>query len=281
MADQLITTNEIQSNDLIVAMIQKELIARSKIAPHLTDVSQFAVRGSSSITFPYASSFSVTKKVSGTPVEAKAITYSGDKLELDQHAVIQWIIEKRAQAQSVVDIEQDAAMRAARAHGKDFDATVLTSVAAGFYGTNLVTFSGNTNTTMDKNDIIDATVILEGLDFDIEDPSQMVLWISPTQRGEIQKISGFIDASALGQGSPLWTGLVGQILGIPVRSSSIVTTDEAWLIHKDAVTFGFQLGPEYDSQKDLENLGTRYSVDQLYGVKVMQSGKGIVKIYQA
>ena len=52
----------------------------------------------------------------------------------------------------------------------------------------------------------------------------------------------------------------------------------ALMWHRESIALGFQQNPDFDSDKDLKNLGTRYSLDQLYGLKVLQSGAGMVKV---
>ena len=281
MADQIIGDAAVKRQALIAALVQKELIASSKLAATVMNVSQFAVPGSKSIEFPYANSFSVTKKVSGTAVDAAALTYAGDTLNLDQHAVIQWLIEDKASLQSIVNVEVDAIARATRAHAKGVDVDVYTQLIAGAdNAAQSVSFTGNTNTTMGRADIINALKILELQEVDVEN-GEVYLAINPTQKSEILNISDFIDASKFGSNVPIQKGVIGEVLGAKVIVTTSVTADAAVMYHKEALALGFQQMPRFKQQSDLANVAERYSLDQLYGLKYMQEGIMSVKLYQA
>ena len=110
MADLITGLPEVDATrqELVAAMVQRELKAQAIVASSVMDVSQFAEPGSKTIKFPKATSFNVEKKLSGSAASAQALTYTTDDLPLDQHAVIQWIIEKRASLQSRVNLEMEA-----------------------------------------------------------------------------------------------------------------------------------------------------------------------------
>ena len=42
--------------------------------------------------------------------------------------------------------------------------------------------------------------------------------------------------------------------------------------HPSAIGYATQIGPRFQSDSDLPNLATRYSLDMLYGVKLLDSG---------
>ena len=283
MSDAIIGDSSIKTNELVASIVQRELITRAKLLPYVMDVSQYAVPGMKSIEFPYANSFSVTKKLSGIAVDASALTYEGDILSLDQHAVIQWLIEKKASIQSSVDLEMDAIQRASRAHAKQIDVDIIAELESGKYTTS-VTYTGDTNTTLARTDINGAIEVLEGNDVPV-DEGDCALLIAPGQRREIMDISDFIDASKFGL-PVLASGFIGQIYGLPVVISNAVADGVSYVFHKEGLAFGFQSAPEYDNDKELSNLAVRHSIDQLYGVRSMQKDDSngspfIVKIYKA
>lgn len=281
MADVLTgdTATDAMKQTIVANLVQRELIASSVLAGSIMDVSQFAsANGIDEIEFPNLSSFTVTKKTSGTAVDAAALTYGTTKLLLNQHAVVQWLIEKKASKQSAVTLEVENLQRAARAHAKQIDVDIHAELIAGVSASapdHIVAFIG---AGFDKADIVNAMRLLDIQELPAEN---RFLAVHPTEHATMLNIEGFIDASRYGSNMPVMNGEIGQVYGMRVLKSTVVTAGRPIAYHQEAAVIGFQLQPQYDTQKDLANLGTRYSLDQLYGVKTMLSGKGIVRMGSA
>jgi predicted outer membrane protein len=60
-----------------------------------------------------------------------------------------------------------------------------------------------------------------------------------------------------------------------------MTSTLAAAYHKSHVAVAIQQAISYDTDKDLANLATRHSFDQIYGVKLLDSGKRGVKLGSA
>lgn len=269
------TATDAMKQTIIAAMVQRELIAKSVLAAAITDVSQFAVAGSDEIEFPKLGSFTVTKKVSGTPVSAGALTYGTTKLLLSEHAVVQWLIEKKANKQSVVNLELENLQRAATAHAKQIDVDVHAALTAGVSiaaPDHVVAFLG---AGFAKEDIVNAMLLLDLQEIPAD---QRFLAVNPTEHATMLGIDNFIDASKYGSNMPIMNGEIGQVYGMRVLKTTVVTAGRPLVFHKEAAAIGFQLAPEYDVDKDLANLAMRHSLDQLYGVKAMLDGKAIVRM---
>ena len=216
-------------------------------------------------------------KAENTAVDAQVLTYSADTLDLDKHKVVQWVIEKIASLQSAVAIEVDAISRAVRGLAKQLDMDIYAALKAASAANpdHKVAYAG---ATIALADILNGIKLLDLQDVPEDD---RFLAINPTEKAEILAIDGFIDASKLGAGAPLRSGQIGQIYGIPVIVSTVVETDNSVLYHMESTAWGLQAGPDYDTQKDLANLGMRHSIDQLYGVKTLDAGKRQVLIGNA
>lgn len=269
---------DVLKQTVIASIVQRELIAGSVLAGTVRNVTEFAVDGMDEIEFPKHSSFTVTKKVSGTPVDASALTWGTDKLLLNEHAVIQWLIEKKANKQSVVNLESANLLAAAKAHAKQVDVDVHAALIAGVSTASpdhVIAFAG---ASFGRADIVKA---LELLDLQEMPTEGRFLAVNPTEFATMLNIDNFVDASKFGSNAPILNGQIGQVFGMPVLKTTAVTAGRPVVYHMDALALGFQLAPQFDSQKDLANLATRYSLDQLYGMKVMQSGKGIVRLGSA
>ena len=272
------TATDVLKQTLVAAIVQRELIANSVLAGAVRNVSEFAVDGVDEIEFPKHGSFTVTKKVSGTQVDAAALTYGTDKLLLDQHAVIQWMIEKKANKQSVVNLESANLLAAARAHAKQVDVDVHSALIAGVSASapdHVIAYAG---ASFGRADIVKALELLDIQEFPSEN---RFLAVHPSQFADMLNISDFIDASKFGSNQPILNGQIGTVFGVRVLKTTVVTAGRPLMFHAESCALGFQLAPSFDSDKDLANLGTRYSLDQLYGVKVMLDGKGIVRLGSA
>jgi N4-gp56 family major capsid protein len=281
MADVLTgdTATDAMKQTIVANLVQRELIASAVLAPTIMDVSQFAsANGIDEIEFPKLGSFTVTKKTSGTPVDAAALTYGTDKLLLDEHAVVQWLIEKKASKQSAIALELENLQRAARAHAKQIDVDIHAELIAGVSTSapdHVIAFAG---ASIDKTDVLEAMRLLDVQEVPAD---QRYLAVNPTEHKALLLISDFIDASKYGSAQPIQNGEIGMIYGMKVLKTTVVTAGRPIVYHKEAAVIGFQMMPQFDQDKDLANLGTRYSLDQLYGIKTMQSGKLVVRLGSA
>jgi len=270
------TATDAMKQTIIANLVQRELIASSVLAGTILDVSQFAAaNGIDEIEFPTLSSFSVTKKASGTPVDAAALTYGTTKLLLDEHAVVQWLIEKKATKQAAVNLELENLQRAARAHAKQIDFDIHAELIAGVSTSapdHVVAFLG---AGFDKADIVNGMQLLDLSEIPAEN---RYLAVNPTEHATMLNVEGFIDASKYGSSMPVMNGEIGMVYGMKVLKTTVVTAGRPLIYQKEAAVIGFQLQPSFDQDKDLANLATRYSLDQLYGIKTMLAGKAIVRM---
>jgi hypothetical protein len=269
------TATDAMKQTIVANMLQRQLIAKSVLAGTIRNVSEFAVDGVDEIEFPRTNNFSVVKKTSGTAVEAAALTYGTDKLLLDQHAVIQWLLEKKANKQSAINLEAANLLNATAAHAKGVDVDIHAALIAGVSASgpdHIIAFAG---ASFGRADIVKA---MELLDLQEMPDEGRFLAVNPTEHATLLNITDFIDVSKYGSTAPVMNGELGQLFGMKVLKSTVVTAGRPIVYQAESCVLGFQLQPTFASQPDLANLATRYSVDQLYGVKVMQSGKGIVRL---
>ena len=263
----------IVSNEVIVGeLTQRQLIAAGKLLPTVFNVSSYAEAGRDAIDFPKAGDFTVQKKASGTPVTSENLTYTFDKLDLDQTAVVRWGVEKKAAIQSEVDVLEDALARASRAHAKQIDIDIMTEIyATANEGGSPLTAQGD-GTFIREN----ITSMIEYLDVRDVPEDQRVLAIHSSEKKKIMDIADFVNANKLGSDRIVSRGQIGELFGIPVVVSNNVTTKKPAMYHMEALAFGFQQAPLFDSDKDLNNLSDEYVLWQLYGLKGLLDGKAAV-----
>lgn len=276
MADLVLGNSETDAlrQEVIAAMVQRELIDAAVLAAGVMNVSQFAEPGAKSIEFPKAGSFVVQKKQEEEEAQAQAVTYSTDKLDLNQHAVVQWIIPKRSSVQSRINLLADTTARAARAHARQVDIDVRDAMIANASATNTVTLSGD----FGREEITEMRRKIRAQNFPMD---SLTLAIAPDFEEDMLNVADFINADKYGSAAPIQQGEIGRVFGVTVVVSTLLSSAagaRALMFHREGLALGFQQMPEFDSDKDLKNLGTRYSLDQLYGVKVLQTGLGISKV---
>jgi len=103
MADALMGVTETSASALanISEVAQLYLQQEAKLMPTVTDYSSLAVAGSSSVKLPRSGGFTVGDKSENTRVDSQVITYAADTISLDQHRVIQFLLEDIADQQMI------------------------------------------------------------------------------------------------------------------------------------------------------------------------------------
>jgi hypothetical protein len=260
---QLVATKQ----DLIAAVVQKELAAAANLLPYVTDVSRFAVKGAKSISFPRFGSFTPINRASGIAGDAVTLVASTDKLDLDINAYIAWIIDSTDLVQSTVEVQMEFAMRAASGHGRYVDAQLLGELEA--EGTAV------TAGAISKDIILE---MRENLLKAHADMNQLVLTVGPESETALLKIDEFTKAEVYGQ-AVIPSGIIGRVYGVPVLINTQITDDKFYMWEKSGIAVGFQKSPSYSEQgaNEFGSGAVRAALDQLFGVKAMQDKALIFK----
>lgn len=277
MADALMGVTETSANALanIAEMAQSFLIQESVLLPTGTDYSRLAVPGASSIKLPRSGGFTVGDKAENTAVDAQVITYAADTISFS-HRTVQFLIEKLAQKQSVVDVVSDAVMKATKALALDIDNKLITelNLASASAPDHQIVFADTATDVLAKGDILSARKLL--VDQNIN-PRECFLAVGSEKEADMLAIEGFVDASKYGASTPVMLGEIGMVYGMRVIvHTSISDYMLAW--HPSAVGYAFSQPIELDFDKDLANIGMRYSLDYIFGAEVLDSGKRCVKV---
>lgn len=253
--------------DVVTSIVQRELKHQAILAKYCRDVSMFAKKGAKSISFPKFGSFTVEERSSGGEFTTQALTSANDTLNLNIRAGIAWEIDPDDEIQSNVEVQEEYIKRAVSAHGRHFDSKILAKAIAE---------AGNTapgaGITTDK--IIDMQEFLLNNEAALD---RLVMVVSTSVRSALLKNSDFKNASGTGDGkSPLRSGLIGDILGMPVVLHTGLTSGQALIWDFEAIAYGLQRGPKYDEQKNvlLGADGKVAVVNQLYGVEACQIDAG-------
>ena len=90
-------------NDLIVALVQKELKFSALLSSLITDVSAYATKGNKSIEFPKLTSFTATNRAFGVAGVDSVIVDTTDSLALSNNLFISYIIDTSSAIQSSIN----------------------------------------------------------------------------------------------------------------------------------------------------------------------------------
>lgn len=270
MADLITGNTQLTAtkNDVITALVQKELKFQSKLLPYVLDVSMFAVKGAKSISFPKFSSFTVVNRTSGAQGDASQLTATADQMTLDFRAYIAYIVDSTDEVQSSVEVQSLYAQRAAGAHARFVDSQLIASAVAAA-GLDV----GAAPITRDF--ILDMREFIASNDGNL---AQTVLVVPPDQETEMLKITEFTQAQVYG-GAVIPSGVIGSVYGIPVVIHNGMSAGSALMFDKDGLSVGFQLGPNMSEQgaNEFGSQAKRVAIDQLFGVKALQLGeKGLL-----
>ncbi len=251
-------------NDLIVALVQKELISKGVLAPTIMDVSKFAGKGAKSISFPKAGSFTAENRATGVAATIQALTFAVDKMDLEFRATVAWLIDSMDEIQSAVEVEGEYATRAASAQAVYLEQAIIAELET----VGVATASGT-------GDISDDVIV--GMRKELlkrkANRGALTLAIAPDQEATMLKIAKFVSYDSLGM-SLIPTGAFGRIYGVDVRVSTELADGAYYMYDKEGVAVGFQRAPMLDERKAPEyGAGSMLKVlDQLFGVQGLQLG---------
>ena len=278
MADALmgVTETSAASHAEVSKLAQTFLIQQAKLAATITDYSSLAVPGAASIELPRSGGFSVGSKSENTKVDSQIVTWEADTISLDQHRVIQFVLEDKAAIQSNVATVKDAIMKATKALALDMDTKIIVELrlASSSAPDHLIKFTDTTNEDIELGDILAARKLL--IDQNI-DPRECFMGVGSDQEKFMLAIDNFISAEKYGSNEPILNGEIGRIYGMKV----IVHTgfnQEALFWHPSAVGFAIQQGTRFQTESALSDLGTRYSLDYIAGFEVLDGGVRQVQI---
>lgn len=267
MADAYMGDTELGTTKatLISSLVQRELAFNAMLTSTVTDVSNFAVKGTKTINFPKLTSFSVSDRTEGVLGETTALTASVDSLNLDFNAYVSWAIDAFTAKQTTIDSQMEAIKLAAAAQGRYVDTQIITklaAIAASFINVGADVDVTYTNLLNMRKAILKADGVL----------ANACIIASPAQEAVIMGLAEFKSADVYGGSAVVPNGVVGKILGLPVYVHNGLADKQLFMYEKSSLAIGFQKQAEYGEESFLE-LGVgakRCAVDQYFGLAGMQ-----------
>jgi hypothetical protein len=250
--------------DLIAALVQKELISAAILGSNVYDVSGYCVPGSKTVSFPKAGSFTVEDRASAAQATIQSLTFSKDTLTMDKMATVAWLIDPQDQLETPVDVESDYAARAARAHGVYVDQQIILGLEA----------AGVATTTAGA--ITDAIILemRQALLNRKANPRNLRLAISPAQEAVLLGINKYTLAQDYGR-PVIPEGVLSMVYGIPILVTPELASLQYFMYDVEGMALGFQRGPMMDQRPAPEyGAGAVLKIlDQKFGVKALEIGQ--------
>jgi N4-gp56 family major capsid protein len=273
MADVLngVTETSATAKAMIASLAQKYLVQESKMMGLVTNVSALAIPGASSIKLPRAGGFTVGDKAENTAADRQVSAFAADTLSLNIHRQVQFLVEDIAGLQASVDVVAEYILRASKDLALDIDNKIIDQLklASAASPDHLIQFTDATNEDIELADIVNARKLLAIQNIN---PRECFMAVGPDQEANMLKIANFIEAEKYGSSMPIMAGEIGMVYGLRVIVHTSLA-QEALFWHPSAVAFALQQNVRVQSDYDIRNLGTNYSLDYVGGFKVLDSGK--------
>jgi hypothetical protein len=263
----VINPSNTTKNDMIVALVQKELQFSALLAGLVTNVSQFAVKGNKSVEFPKLTSFSVANRSFGSAGTDSVISETVDTLNLNQNAYLSYIIDTASAIQSSISWEIETAKRAASAHGRNIDSVILATLES--VGTPCGTAGDIT-----KAIVLAMRLALKKANADM---NQVVLVVSAAQEAKMLNIDEFTRNDIYGANQVIMSGQVGRVYGAPVIVHNGLTDGQFFMFEKSGVAFALQSAPSIAEQPAIEygTSSVKRAMDCLFGTCGLQLSGGL------
>jgi len=271
MADMGLTEVAAAVQKEISSFVQAELKQKAIL---LNTVQQFpAGPGIDTIKIPRADSFTAADKAENTALTAQVLTFATDDLALDKHKAVLVKLEDIAQLQAKPDVVREIMMRMGTELALQIDKDIMTQLVltSASAPDHRIAYAGS---AIAQADILEARRLLyvQNVPF-----NECYLAISPTQEKALLGIADFVRADAYGDARGLIRGEIGTLYGCKVIVSNVVADAKSVVYHPTHVAFALQQSLNFEKDRDLDNIATKYLASQIYGMKVLDSGnRGVV-----
>ncbi len=254
---------------IVSAVVQQTLKQESKLLPLISDYSQFAYKGASSVKAIRRTQFAAADKSENTDLSVQTITLAADTISLDKNKAIYSVLERVAEMQATPDVESEIIVEMAKELALQVDKDIYTQLllASAAAPDHRVAYAG---ATLAQADILGGIKLLKVQNVPMTDVAMV---IHPTDEMSLLGISDFVRADSYGNPNGLVNGMIGRVYGFPIYVTNVATESRAILFHKSAVGFASQMQPEYSTNQLLKATAKEFLLQMIYGVTVLDSGK--------
>lgn len=272
--------------ELISRIVQTELLENTVVMGTVMDYSSMAEQGLKSIeiprfeadTTPGSGRFggpSAQNPDGETEVTTKTATLTTDRIDLDQWVNLPYRIPDRVKEQSRVPLEAELARKAGKEMAIYMDQAIVDTLDA---STTTLAYSDTVNEDLQLNDITAARRILNRNNVPQD---QRFLLISPEKEEDMLNIENFIHADKYGAREALLNGEIGRVYGFRVVVSNLLSQEQAFAYHREAVGFAIQKQVKFETDRPKVGLQvTDYGYSLGWGYTHMYDSKKCVKFVE-
>lgn len=275
MADALsgLTEVDVTIEEIVSTELQEVLTASAVMPGAIMDMSAMVGPGMDTLSIPKFGHFTVGTKSENTAVDAQTNAFTVDKLLLDQHKVVQFLLEDIASLQAKVSVTQAYIQQIGKDMAAEMDLKIINDMESGVSTSAPDHKRAYVGSVIAKADILLARQLLNEQNCPLSERSAV---ISPAEEAAILAISEFVRVDESGGSVALRNGEIGKLFGFTIMVSSQAEDLKSLFFHKTAHVFARQLAPRVQNFNDIPNLAMRWSVDHLYGSKHLDAGKRAV-----
>lgn len=273
MANEIGATEVAATEQAVIAnVVQQVLKQKSILMPTVTDYSSWAQPGSLSVGVPRRTQFAAADKSENTNLTAQELTFAADTISLAKHKAVYAKLERIAGIQSNVNVAGEimVEMAAELALQIDKDLIVQLKLVSSSAPDHLLDYANTPTDTLAQGDILEARRLLNVQNVPMDG---RFLAVSPDQEKAMLSIADFVRADAYGNAGGLMNGELGRIYGFTVIMHNSLSAVDSIAYHKSHVGFALQLQPEFKTQFELASVSDEFLLHQIYGSKVLDSGK--------
>lgn len=259
--------------DLVASIVQETLKEKSMLLDKVSDWSQFAVPGAKSVSAPRRSQMTADDKTENTDLTPQVITFSGDVIDLTLHKAIFAKLEDIAGLQANVNVEAEIIKEMAAELALQVDRNILVELrlASAAAPDHILDYNDTAGNVLALVDFAEARKLLRRQN--IMPDNDWFAALSPEKEKDLLGIENFISAEKYGSREALLNGEVGRVFNFRILIHSELTALETIMWHKGAVGYATQMQPNFETDRDLKSTSTEYLLQNLYGVKVLDTGK--------
>lgn len=256
-------------NDVIAAIIQKELAKQSVFLPYVTDYSRFMGKGMK--TFSILKRSVVTAQnldvVNGNDTNTFALTQ--DTMTPNKLPYVSFTITEPDEIESVVSLDAEAARAAASAIARHIDDSIIAALISGAGYSHVTDGLGSATVTRDSILAMRKFVRCNYA------PNDLVLAIScDDEHDGLLKQAEFTEQQIYGS-SAVPSGMVARLYGMPVVVSEGLNSGQAFVFSKSALGYASHLGVGFkvSDAPDFGARALRYTWSAKYALDVLQKGE--------
>jgi len=260
--------------DVVSSIVQETLIQRSVMLPSIDDRSSEVRAGMDRLSIARFTALTVGDITEGTEVTPQAATIAQDELVMDKNKAITWEIPDKADMQAKVDLAAQLVRDAARSHAAQVDDDIIAELklASAAAPDHRVVWANAPANTVTVADIVEGRKLLNVQSVDLADRFMLV---GPDQEKALLQIDNFISTEKYGNSEAVQNGELGRLFGMKVlmSTSANLAADEMLVYHRSACAYATQISPKFETQRNVLKVLDEYALSQLYGVKLLDSGK--------